>query len=1113
MEKITKSDFKIHAEKHQGSKIILLPLVLLVGILAISMVSAGMLDVTRTNAALKSRFDISPSANIYPAISIRTDLNIPFLSSTLADLVLLDHTAICGADCYSVIDINLANDGALVDDVRFNTVDGDNEYPQPIRSYQFYIKTDEISQEVNDYEYQCTPTGQIITNLSGSFPQETCSNVIVGTHTETDPVWTPYNVGDVVPAGDYEIKLTGEKRPDRIVDWQIETAGSWTTDWALWSGSNLFDPFTGSNGDAPNSTLWLRYNLPTIQNNKINFSLTNAYLVSQNTYAFTNGVDLEIYGTWQNGDKRTGIQIGDLKNNTSASPLTLPDFDGYDMWRYDNGLGICYIVNGAETCPVNNVPTFSGGNIVNWKINMSGGNINFYYDRGLGWTLGYSEAWRHANTSMYFYVGFSGTGTAHSWSYDNATINLGLSSVTLNSPVNNYASTGGSMTFNCSANIVGGATLANMSLWDNASGSWSLLNPSVTTTSPLIFSNSHSDGTYIWNCQACDSDGDCGFSTTNNTFIIDSVSPTIVINSGNGTQNYGTLTQNQTINYTISDSNLNTSRCSITVSCNVLLYPSECYTGSIPCTSGMMNSTSVPLPAHNDGTFSALISAYDNAGNLAQSTLHWSYNVLQNNLSYVNSTTSGAINNFSFDFTYPASYNGLTVLLNYNNTNYTMSSSDTGNTRNYSVGVIAPTVTSQTNVTFNYMVGLTNLTGTTWVSSPSYNQTVSSFLIDNCATNSNVLLSMTMVDEESLVGINGTINALVNIYSPGTNNLIAVYNKSFNYVTPTPARVCINSTGTYRMDYTINYYGNSTIYFQKYLNIQNQIINPTNYLQNLTLYDLLIADGYTFRITLIGATNSNLVVSVYKQYLPSNNYLLVESPLTSSNDEAIAHLVPSNAIYNFVVSYMGTVLGIFNQYTVTCQNPSIGQCQVILNLQSEVGDIPSYQNYLNVSISNQLNQTSNVLSTSFVTTDGIVHTITQLVLQNDGYGNTTICNYDLAATSGVINCNIPTAYQNTSYILQTFVDGQLRGSELFTEGQNPNFYGVDILIEILIFTCMVLMMTSHPVLIVIGAMLGMIFAIALIFMASASFASMIVAAGYFIAAGIIIVWQISRRVG
>ena len=155
---------------------------------------------------------------------------------------------------------------------------------------------------------------------------------------------------------------------------------------------------------------------------------------------------------------------------------------------------------------------------------------------------------------------------------------------------------------------------------------------------------------------------------------------------------------------------------------------------------------------------------------------------------------------------------------------------------------------------------------------------------------------------------------------------------------------------------------------------------------------------------------------------------------------------------------------------------------------------------------------SHILTTTYTSTDGNSHTITQLITKNDGYGNTTICNTNSSGTTGTITCIIPAQYQNNSFWLQTSSDGVLLGSSLFTQGEDPEFYGADVLIELFMFTSLVMMMLGHPILIVIGGLLGFVMAIALLFMAGQSFSAVISSVIFFVVGGIIIIWQISKKI-
>ena len=97
--------------------------------------------------------------------------NLFGLGSTLATLELKTNTDICMTDCSAVKEIVLFNRGALIDDVKFETLQDGKRIEQPIRSYQFYIQTGTNVIVVDKYEVWCG--GKQLTTIY----QEGCSEV------------------------------------------------------------------------------------------------------------------------------------------------------------------------------------------------------------------------------------------------------------------------------------------------------------------------------------------------------------------------------------------------------------------------------------------------------------------------------------------------------------------------------------------------------------------------------------------------------------------------------------------------------------------------------------------------------------------------------------------------------------------------------------------------------------------------------------------------------------------------------------------------------------------------------------------------------------------------
>ena len=468
------------------------------------------------------------------------------------------------------------------------------------------------------------------------------------------------------------------------------------------------------------------------------------------------------------------------------------------------------------------------------------------------------------------------------------------------------------------------------------------------------------------------------------------------------------------------------------------------------------------------------------------------------------------------NITYDNSFTGISAILNYNGTNYSMTTTDTGNTVEFLKQHIVPSESSIVNYSFYYIAIPYNSTSTYDAYSSTYNQSVSPFRIDNCSNYTDVLYYLELLDEDTLTEINGTIEAKLDFYPLDEDELIGTYNTSIDYIVGEEAKICLESlNGSYDLTYKLKYYGDNG-HFKEYKNVQRATISGDNTPQNLTLYDLNESRGYPFNIIVVGNLlysigNVGLLVDTQREYLSEAQFKSVESTLTSSGEIAVSHLVENDIVYNFLVSYNGELLGTFNNYKVKCANPTLGQCSITLNLLSATGTQTDFQTYGNITQAFLLDETTNTLYHTFSSTDGSSKSVRSLVIKDDGYGNETICNGLGVGTSGTIICNIPSSYQNSSIFAQTFVDEEYVGSKFFSQGIDVDWQGADIIILLLMFSSLVLLFIGHPITIVIGAMLGLILPALLISIASASFGSLIFAVIYYVGAGIVSLIVIGRK--
>ncbi|MBA7689724.1 hypothetical protein ES703_98234 [subsurface metagenome] len=122
--------------------------------------------------------------------------------------------------------------------------------------------------------------------------------------------------------------------------------------------------------------------------------------------------------------------------------------------------------------------------------------------------------------------------------------------VTLNSP-DNYANFSSTIPFNCTASD--DINLINVSLYGNWSTEWHLNQTNDTgINADYIFTKNISDGTYVWNCKACDNKSQCEFADPNRTFTVDATAPSISITSVNDSS--VSPSQEICINATVNDS-------------------------------------------------------------------------------------------------------------------------------------------------------------------------------------------------------------------------------------------------------------------------------------------------------------------------------------------------------------------------------------------------------------------------------------------------------------------------------------------------------------------------------------------------------------------------------
>lgn len=644
----------------------------------------------------KKTFTLDENTSKYGKIEIYNSIFMGIgKGKKLVDAELLNNTDECGNYCSAEKEINMYEEGVLIEDITFYTIRGNSEKKQDIYSYEIYILSN----------------GRKI----------------------------KYEIGDKVKEGKYYVILEGKKKATRTVDWKIKINGKWTDEWAIWRSigsvtSSVYDDFedevvnyskwyygSGSQGNMSESDGFLHANTVSGEADK--------RIISNSTFY------------------ELGYNIT-LRINLTSHPSV--------------GVNCIWFLNETGYKPVGQVSGNGGGCLSGSQSEGFEGNYTFYKYNNTA--IGVVTPTDSQILSMGENVDNLKIGTFSNWAgeseFDISFVNYGLSSITLNSPENSFFSNNTNIQFNCSLSQ-SGATIVNGSLLLNTTNDLNIVNTSTGLSGNYqkinlshTFSN---EGHYLWTCQGCDSDGDCGIGV-NRTITIDSTSPQINITSPSELEDYGYIGKNTSLNWTIDD--LSIQSCWFN-------YNGTNYT--LDCSGG--NTTFLLEQGNTNLTFYA----NDTIGNMNETLYNWTYKVWENSRNFSNLTYETDTQSYSINVTSNSSLTS--VALSYDGTDY--STTQSGDTYTGTV-----THSADNNGTkffgFNFTYAGTVI--------PSYvsNNTVNNTELNICNVTSDVLnttfLNLTFQDEETLTRIGGQIDTSTFTYylGDGSVNQILIYSNLTN---------------------------------------------------------------------------------------------------------------------------------------------------------------------------------------------------------------------------------------------------------------------------------------------------------------------------------------------
>lgn len=514
-----------------------------------------------------------------------------------------------------------------------------------------------------------------------------------------------------------------------------------------------------------------------------------------------------------------------------------------------------------------------------------------------------------------------------------------------------------------------------------------------------------SDGIYLFNVTANQTNSQNGSSDTR-IVTINSVAPTLTLNSINTTALVDLTNTNITLNYSVVDVDL-----------DVCWFNTSEHIGEnhIVCNAAFLINFST------NGNKTIYYYANDSAGHLsyqnASSFIYyydWNQSITPNQTIDIGISKS----NFCLDLNTTKLPSNPVANLTWNDINLGQGTKDIVNDNEvcFTNQFTVPSNTGLSTgllVNWSWTFSLPDIgAGTTNRS----NQTVYNISFDDCTTNTFPILNLTLKEEEDRSTLspptpNTSIEVSLNLSSHLNGSESFAF--STNKTNVNPLGICIpNSTKdglNNRLDVVILYEADnhaSEYYYIDNFNLTNISAIP----QNISLYDLSTDDSTDFKLTLAG--NDSLPVEgalIYldRQYISGGFFETVELPKTDSNGETVLHMVRNDVVYNILAIKDNGIIATLLNIRAFCADYTIGDCTIKMNGANEINEVFDYNEEVGITFTTPVyNSTLDTISFTFSSVDGTAKTVGMEVLASDAFGNRTICTNSLNSASGELSCAI-----------------------------------------------------------------------------------------------------------
>ena len=456
----------------------------------------------------------------------------------------------------------------------------------------------------------------------------------------------------------------------------------------------------------------------------------------------------------------------------------------------------------------------------------------------------------------------------------------------------------------------------------------------------------------------------------------------------------------------------------------------------------------------------------------------------------------------------------------YNNERLLATKTTSGSNTLYSRVVNTPNVASPTNVSWTWELDLNSGSGVNQLNVTSGLQQVNALSIDNCSLYSTLILNYSLYDEDNqqFITPSGAMNTTIEVdlilsTSDGTEAL----NFSKTYSNINPARICFDdsilNTTSYILDVTTKYLSDTRV--TEFHNIQNYTLTNNTIPINVKLYDLLVTSSQEFLITFKDSDfipTAGALIDIQRYYIGNGSFISVEIPKTDNDGRTVGHFVLNDEVYNIYVRKNGQLLAVFENVRAFCSDISTGDCRINLNSAGSTTNVQNFVSFQNVTYYPYYNSTSRTYSLTFFTTDSTSKTVSLNLTVFDNYLNNSVCFQSSTASSGVLSCNIPQSFGNSSVLVQATVNGKALYQQIFKLSNISSVVSASkYILAFLLIVMLPLMAGTSVVMSLVLFIIGLIMASVLVLIDSGGLIGSTSAILWFIIGALILIWRASTK--